>query len=128
MELGLSKTISSESLESVRQRVENELQKQGFGILTEINVAQTLKKKLDVDFREYLILGACNPALAHQALQKDLNIGILLPCNVLIYKNDAGDVVVTIMNISELMGSILPEAKELAREAEVKLRTALDNI
>ncbi|MCB0012449.1 MAG: DUF302 domain-containing protein, partial [Anaerolineales bacterium] len=72
------------------------LKTEGFGILTEIDVQATLKKKLDVPFRRYLILGACNPPLAYEALQNELEIGLLMPCNVIVYEDDAGKTVVSI--------------------------------
>jgi len=83
-----SKTLDS-SMDRARERVEETLRKYGFGVLTEIDVAATLKKKIDVDFRPYLILGACNPHFAHQALLAESKIGTMLPCNVIL--QDAGN-------------------------------------
>lgn len=86
------------SLADARRKVEELLKEVGFGILTEIDVSATLKKKIDVDFRPYLILGACNPKIAHQAFQTELEIGALLPCNVILYQNDKGGTNVAFMD------------------------------
>jgi uncharacterized protein (DUF302 family) len=84
---GFKKTVAL-SVEDADLRLREELKKEGFGILTEIDVKATLKEKLDVDFRPYKILGACNPPLAHQALTSETDIGLLLPCNVIVYEGD----------------------------------------
>ncbi len=86
------------TMPEARQKIEELLKEEGFGILTEIDVKATLKKKIDVDFRPYLILGACNPKIAHQALQTELEIGSLLPCNVIVYENDKGGTNVAFMD------------------------------
>ena len=83
MQYGFSKTIDL-SFENTIEKVIDELKKEGFGVLTTIDVKETLKKKIDVDFKKYTILGACNPPLAHKALQAEEEIGLLLPCNVIV--------------------------------------------
>ena len=94
---GLKKTLAS-TMDEAEARVREELKKEGFGVLTEIDVKSTLKQKLDVDFRPYKILGACNPPLAHRALTEETDIGLLLPCNVVVYEGDEpGTAVVSIM-------------------------------
>lgn len=94
------------------ERVTAALQREGFGILTEIDVQATLKQKLDADFRRYVILGACNPPLAHRALLADLDVGLLLPCNVIVYEEDGGSVISVIDPLAMLgvLGESLPEA------------------
>lgn len=95
---GHKRTLSL-SVDEADQRVREELQKEGFGVLTEIDVKATLKKKLDLDFRPYRILGACNPTLAHEALSTEIDIGLLLPCNVIVYEGDEpGTSVVSVIN------------------------------
>ena len=84
---GMQRTVALD-FETADQRVREELGKEGFGVLTEIDVSATLKKKLDIDFQPYRILGACNPPLAHQALQAEIDIGLLLPCNVVLYPGE----------------------------------------
>lgn len=95
---------TSMTVAQARQKVEELLKGVGFGILTEIDVAATMKKKLDVSFRPYLILGACNPRIAHEAFQQELEIGSLLPCNVIVYQNDKGGTNVAFMDPMAALG------------------------
>ena len=113
--------------EQAVERTTEELQREGFGILTTIDVKQTLKQKLDKDFRKYTILGACNPPLAHRAFEAELEIGLLLPCNVVVYETDAGRSVVSAMAPIAAMGIVggNPALKDVAREADERLRRAL---
>jgi uncharacterized protein (DUF302 family) len=87
MKYGFSKTVGL-SVEHAIERVTEELKKEGFGILTSIDIQETLKKKLNVEFSKYVILGACNPPFAHKSLQAEPEIGLLLPCNVIVYEKD----------------------------------------
>ncbi|MBM2813068.1 MAG: uncharacterized protein HW416_3827 [Chloroflexi bacterium] len=103
------------------------LKAEGFGVLTTIDVQHTLKTKLDRDFRKYMILGACNPALADRALQAELEIGLLLPCNVIVYETATGQSVVAAMAPLAALGVVgaNPALQEVAREADERLRRAL---
>ena len=116
--------------EKAVERAREELAKEGFGILTEIDVKATLKKKLDVEFRPYVILGACNPPMAHQALQAEIDIGLLLPCNVVVYQADEpGKSVVAAMDPEEalkLTGN--PGIESVARVVRNKLESALGRL
>ena len=104
------------------------LKEQGFGVLTEIDVRQTMKQKLDADFRPYVILGACNPPLAHRALGSELGVGLLLPCNVVVYANDDGTSSVEFMDPVAALGIVgdNPALREVATEAKARLETARD--
>ena len=115
---GFKKTVSL-SVDEADHRVREELQKEGFGVLTEIDVRATLKKKLDVNIKPYKILGACNPSLAHQALSAEADIGLLLPCNVIVYEGDVkGTSVVAVINPQVQLGitgkdDLVPFAEEV---------------
>jgi uncharacterized protein (DUF302 family) len=111
------------------ERVTAALKEQGFGVLTTIDVAQTLKQKLDRDFRRYVILGACNPVLADRALQAELEIGLLLPCNVIVYEEAPGRSVVAAMAPIPAMGIVGNDAlRDVAAEADARLRRALSTV
>lgn len=123
------KTRVAAPFADVLDRVAPALQREGFGILTEIDVQATLKKKLDVDFRRYRILGACRPPSAHRVLQSDLDIGVLLPCNVVVYEDGAGTVVAAIDPMSAIAG-VTDDAnvKEVAADIGERLQRVLDSL
>ena len=116
--------------ESAVQRVRDSLASEGFGVLTEIDVKATLRKKLDVEFRPYVILGACNPALAHRALTTEPDIGLLLPCNVIVYAADrSGESVVAAIDPEVSLSRVGNAAlRPLAAEVKERLRRVLDGI
>jgi uncharacterized protein (DUF302 family) len=112
------------------QKTTAALKEEGFGVLTTIDVKDTLKQKLDVDFRRYVILGACNPPLAHRALKSEIDIGLLLPCNVVVYEDGPTNSVVAAMaplSMVALVGDN-PDVAAVAREADDRLRCALTSL
>jgi uncharacterized protein (DUF302 family) len=110
-------------------KVPEALKAEGFGVLTEIDVQATLKKKLDVDFRRYRILGACNPPFAHRALQHSLDVGMLMPCNVIVYETDAGKTVVSAVDPMQTMAAQgEPALRPLADEVRQKLQRVIDSL
>ena len=112
------------------QRTKDELAREGFGVLTEIDVRATMKKKLDVEFRPYIILGACNPPLAHKALTAERDIGLLLPCNVIVYADDEpGHCVVAAMDPVEALGLTgRNDIRPLAEEVKARLERVLERL
>ena len=127
IDYGYLRTLEGTSFDDAEERITAALKEQGFGILTEIDVQETLKKKLDVDFDRYKILGACNPQLAHQALQQEQFIGLVLPCNVVLTEDDAGDAVVAILKPESMFGAVAVEGMdELVEEADTRLQAALE--
>jgi uncharacterized protein (DUF302 family) len=103
------------------------LKQEGFGVLTTIDVTQTMKQKLDADFRPYTILGACNPPLAHKALSSDLEVGLLLPCNVIVYEDAPGTSVVSAIAPKAMLAAAggSHALDEVAKDADVRLRRAM---
>lgn len=123
-----TKTVSQSFGETIAAVVD-ELKREGFGIITEIDVQKTLKGKLDVDFRKYRILGACNPALAYQALQAEDNIGLLLPCNVIVQEKAEGGVEVSAIDPIVTMKAVQnPELAAVAQKVQTKLKQVIDRI
>lgn len=119
------KTLAATFAET-EQRVREELQKEGFGILSVIDVTEKFREKLGREFRNYVILGACNPSLAWEAFSRELNIGTLLPCNVVVYDTDDGNTAVMIMDPVAALGLIgNPEVAELAATVRQKLERVL---
>jgi uncharacterized protein (DUF302 family) len=117
------------SFDETLLKVTEELKKEGFGILTEIDVKETLKKKLDVDFRRYKILGACNPPFAYKALQTEETLGVLLPCNVVVQEKDDNTIQISFINPMESMKNVgNPALEEIASEVSEKLEKVLQKI
>jgi uncharacterized protein (DUF302 family) len=118
------------SFDDAIDKITAELKEEGFGILTEIDVKATLKNKIDVEFRQYKILGACNPPFAHKALQAESQIGIMLPCNVVVQENAEGNGVdVSVMNPMEAMSIVQNETMgEIAQEVTGRLKNALERV
>ena len=129
MDYDMTKVVDGAYEETI-EKVTEELKKVGFGILTTIDVKETLKKKIDVDFRKYIILGACNPSLAHRVLQSEIESGLLLPCNVIVYEEGEGRTTVSILN-PEMMSEVAKEPaalKEISSEAKKLLIEVLNNV
>ncbi|CEG59278.1 DUF302 domain-containing protein [Legionella fallonii] len=125
---GFGKKVSY-SFELAIEKVTMELQKEGFGVLTKIDVSETLKKKLDQDMPPYQILGACNPQFAHHALEKEPSIGLLLPCNVVVRQDNSANVFVEFMDpqaVLELVGN--PEINKVASEVRSRLERVLSSL
>lgn len=125
---GFSRTVDL-SFNSAIERVTAELQKEGFGVLTEIDVKATMRKKLDVDFNEYRILGACNPTFAYNALQAEEQIGLLLPCNVIVYVNSDRETVVAAVDPAASMQAIdNQQLQEITPVIKEKLMLVIQNV
>ena len=123
-----SKTVNDD-FDTAISNVTEELKKEGFGILTEIDVKETLKKKLDVDFRKYKILGACNPHFAYEALQYEDEIGTMLPCNVIVQEFINGEVQVSAVDpVASMMAIKNEKLGEVANEVRKKLKKVIRNI
>jgi uncharacterized protein (DUF302 family) len=127
MNYGITKTIEL-SYEKAIEKVTEELKKEGFGVLTTIDVKETLKKKLDVDFQKYIILGACNPPLAYEALKAEEQIGLLLPCNFIIYEKE-GKTIVSAFNPAAIAAiSNNKKLNELSAKLNEKIYKVIEKI
>ena len=122
-------TVLNTSYEDAISKVTNALKEEGFGVLTEIDVKSTLKKKLDVDFRKYMILGVCNPPYAFRTLQTDLDVGLLLPCNVIVYETDDKKAYISALNpVSALEVIKSQELRKIAKEVSEKLKRVVEKV
>ena len=123
-----NKTVEG-NFDEVIERVTNALQEEGFGVLSDIDVSETLKKKLDVDFRKYRILGACNPPNAHRALKAEPNIGLMLPCNMVVQETEDGKVDVSAIDPNASMAAVEnPKLKEVADFIKTKLEKVVNSL
>jgi|TARA_B110000305_G_C18981142_1_gene421705 uncharacterized protein (DUF302 family) len=124
------KRVVNYTYEDAVEKITSALSEQGFGILTEIDVKATLKKKIDQDFTKYVILGACNPGLAFQALSEEIDIGLLLPCNVVVYEHpENGKTVIGVIDPEMMVQAAgRQDLSEFAKNVREKLQSALDAV
>ena len=127
MNYGYQRTLKI-GFDEVDSKVRETLMVQGFGILTEIDVKEAFKEKLKIDFQRYRILGACNPPLAHKALTTELEVGMLMPCNVIIWENDDGSVTLSAADAESLLSLTDADLNHIAVDANQRLKTALDAV
>jgi uncharacterized protein (DUF302 family) len=121
--------VTGSTFENALEKVASELKKEGFGILTEIDVQETLRKKLNVDFRKYKILGACNPPYAYRALQADDKIGTMLPCNVVVQENPDGAIEIAAIDpVASMQAVDNAQLADVAREIQGKLKRVVENL
>lgn len=123
-----TKTVQG-TFDQVIEKVNEELKNEGFGVLTQIDVKETLKKKLDVDFPKYTILGACNPSFAHEALLAENKIGTMLPCNVIVQEHENGDIEVSAVDPVESMMAVKnDQLGSVANQVRTNLQRVIDNL
>ena len=126
---GITKVVRANSINELRPKVEQALKEVGFGILTEIDVGATLKKKIDVDFRPYLILGTCHPKMAYQALSEEAGIGLLLPCNVVLSQENEGEIIVSAIEPNAMLSVVEnDEVKPFAEEVSGLLTKTFNSL
>jgi len=125
---GIQKTVTG-TFDEVVEKVKGALAQEGFGILTEINVRETLKKKLEVDYPNYQILGACHPQSAYQVLLKEQEIGLLLPCNIIVYEKEHGEIIVSAIRPTAAMQIVKnDEVANIAKKVEQKLEQVIASL
>lgn len=126
---GFSRTVEAE-FDEATERTRGALKNEGFGVLSEIRLDEKLKEKLGIDFRRYVILGACNPTLAYRTLQEDINIGLLLPCNVIVYESaDKNRSVVAAIDPAEMMSVVgNPAIQQVANEVHARLQKVIEQL
>ncbi len=124
---GMRKETRS-SYDEVLSKLPDLLKAEGFGVLTQIDVKETLKQKIGVDFRRYKILGACNPPLAHKALSAETEIGVMLPCNVIVYENDQGKAVVVAIDPMQTIAASNPKLADIAGEVRQRLSRVIEKV
>jgi len=124
---GFTKEVNI-SFEEAVETVTEELKKEGFGVLTKIDVAEKFKEKLGIDFAKYVILGACNPASAHKAIIAEENVGLMLPCNVIVYEKEERTIVSVIKPTAAMQMIDNNELREIAQTVEAKLRSVFDSV
>lgn len=129
MDYTFNKTLKGITYEDALVKVTDELKKEGFGVITEIDVKETFKKKLDLDFRKYKILGACNPGFAHKAIEAESRIGAFLPCNVIVQENENGDIDVSSVDPEASMSSVNnAELGGIASQVRNKLKKVIASL
>ena len=126
-DIGMKRVVKA-SYDEALARIPELLKEEGFGVLTRIDVRQTLKEKIGVDFRRYQILGACNPRFAHQALTTEVGIGVLLPCNVAVWEGDDGRTVVAAVDPMQTIAAQDPRLREVAGQVRERLERALSKL
>lgn len=129
MKYYISTVVKGKSFEEAVETVKSKLENEGFGIPSEVNMQQTFKMKLDVDFRKYLILGACNPKSAYKAVQSEKNLGVLLPCNVILQENENGEIEVSAVNPLTSMAAVNNDVvQEIAGEIKSRLEKVIQSL
>ena len=129
MDYSINKKLSGKTFEQAVDWVTEQLKTEGFGIVSEINVSATLKQKINVDFRNYLILGACNPHFAHEAIKEEDKIGVFLPCNVVVQEHENGEIEVSAMDPIIAMSSVKnPVMGDFAKEIREKLYKVVEKL